>query len=65
MLATLAARAGLSKWTTNVDEALADPHNQIYFDAQTTDRRVTAVTRASTCVADNDRVEFWLFQPFR
>ena len=45
-LATLAARAGLSKWTTNVDEALADPHNQIYFDAQTTDRRVMAVERA-------------------
>lgn len=45
-LATLTARAGLSKWTTNVDEALADPHNQIYFDAQTTDRRVVAVERA-------------------
>ena len=45
-LATLAARAGLSKWTTNIDEALADPHNQIYFDAQTTDRRVMAVERA-------------------
>ncbi len=45
-LATLAARAGLSKWTTDVDEALADPHNQIYFDAQTTDRRVMAVERA-------------------
>ena len=45
-LATLAARAGLNKWTTNVEEALADPHNQIYFDAQTTDRRVVAVERA-------------------
>ena len=31
---------------TGVDEALADPHNTIYFDAQTTDRRVAAVKRA-------------------
>ena len=45
-LATLAVRTGLSKWTTDVNEALADPHNQIYFDAQTTDRRVVAVERA-------------------
>ncbi len=45
-LAQLAARSGVEKWTTDVDEALADPHNRIYFDAQTTDRRVAAVRRA-------------------
>lgn len=45
-LEKLAARSGVDKWTTDVAEALADPHNQIYFDAQTTDRRVQAVKRA-------------------
>ncbi len=32
--------------TTNVDEALADPHNIIYFDAQTTGRRAEGVRKA-------------------
>lgn len=45
-LAKLAARSGVEKWTTNVDEALADDNNHIYFDAQTTDRRVAAVKQA-------------------
>ena len=45
-LEKLAERAGIEKWTTDVEEALADDHNQIYFDAQTTDRRVDAVKRA-------------------
>ncbi|HMB91427.1 MAG TPA: Gfo/Idh/MocA family oxidoreductase [Rhodothermales bacterium] len=45
-LEKLSARSGVEKWTTDVEEALADPHNQIYFDAQTTDRRVQAVKRA-------------------
>ncbi len=45
-LEKLAARAGVEKWTTDVDAAVADPHNQIYFDAQTTDRRVESVKRA-------------------
>jgi predicted dehydrogenase len=45
-LAKLAEMSGVSKWTTDVDEVLADPHNTIYFDAQTTDRRVAAVKRA-------------------
>ncbi len=31
------------RWTTNLDEPLADPRYSIYFDAQTTDRRVAAV----------------------
>jgi len=45
-LEKLAARAGVEKWTTDVDAALADQQNQIYFDAQTTDRRVESVKNA-------------------
>lgn len=45
-LANLAARSGIEKWTTDVEAALAEDHNIIYFDAQTTDRRVAAVKRA-------------------
>jgi predicted dehydrogenase len=45
-LQQLAERAGVERWTTNVDDALADPDVIIYFDAQTTDRRVAAVERA-------------------
>ena len=45
-LAKLAEATGGVRWTTNLDEALADPRYSIYFDAQTTDRRVDAVTKA-------------------
>ncbi len=45
-LAELATRAGEVAWTTDLDEALADPANEIYFDAQTTDRRFEAVSKA-------------------
>ncbi len=45
-LEALCERSGIAKWTTDVEEALADPHNVIYFDAQTTDRRVHWVSRA-------------------
>ncbi|MGI8743421.1 MAG: Gfo/Idh/MocA family protein [Bryobacteraceae bacterium] len=33
-------------WGTDLDAALADPQYSIYFDAQTTDRRVAAVRKA-------------------
>src|SRR5437868_14013930 len=33
-------------WTTDLDAALANPEYSIYFDAQTTDRRVEAVRKA-------------------
>lgn len=33
-------------WTTDLDAALADENYSIYFDAQTTDRRVEAVKKA-------------------
>ena len=45
-LEKLAAMAGGVKWTTSLDEALADPANVIYFDSQTTDRRVDGVKKA-------------------
>jgi predicted dehydrogenase len=45
-LEKLAAQAGVKRWTTNLAEALADRQNTIYFDSQTTDRRVAAVKQA-------------------
>ena len=42
----LAARHGLDKWTTSLEEALADPSVNVYFDAQVTRARVAALTRA-------------------
>jgi predicted dehydrogenase len=45
-LEKLCEMTGLTRMTTNVDEALADPDMHIYFDAQTTDRRVEAVKKA-------------------
>jgi predicted dehydrogenase len=45
-LAELAARHGIQDWTTDLDAALADPDNVIYFDAQVTQARVKSVLRA-------------------
>jgi len=45
-LASLAAAHGVSRHTTDLDAALADPFNRIYFDSQTTDRRADGVRRA-------------------
>lgn len=45
-LEKLCAMSGVKKMTTNLDEALADPNNIIYFDAQTTGRRADAVKQA-------------------
>lgn len=45
-LESLAAAAGVKGWTVDLDEALADKHNVIYFDSQTTDRRASAVRAA-------------------
>jgi predicted dehydrogenase len=45
-LEQLAALSGVNRWTVDLDSALADPNNHIYFDSQTTDRRVPAVTKA-------------------
>ncbi len=45
-LASLAREAGGLPWTTDLDSALGDPGYSVYFDAQTTDRRVEGVRRA-------------------
>src|SRR5690606_1199941 len=45
-LKALAEQSGIERWTTDVDEVLSDDEVQVYFDAQTTDRRMAAVTRA-------------------
>ncbi len=45
-LEALARGFGIQKITTNLDEALADPANTVYFDAQTTRLRAGAVRKA-------------------
>lgn len=45
-LERLAEAHGLKNWTTDLDEALSDGHNQIYFDALATNLRVPNVLRA-------------------
>ena len=45
-LRKLGELSGVQKMTTDVDEALADPDNIIYFDSQTTGRRAEGVRKA-------------------
>ncbi|HET9646917.1 MAG TPA: Gfo/Idh/MocA family oxidoreductase [Microlunatus sp.] len=45
-LAELAKKHGVEDWTTDLDEALADPTAQIYFDAQVTSARKGAILGA-------------------
>ena len=45
-LAALAERAGGFRWSTDLDAELADPANEVYFDAQLTDLRFEGVRRA-------------------
>jgi predicted dehydrogenase len=45
-LRALADRAGVKNITTDLDGLLTDPDYLLYFDAQTTERRVAAVTAA-------------------
>jgi predicted dehydrogenase len=45
-LKKLCAITGITKMSTDLDEALNDPNNTIYFDAQTTGRRADAVKKA-------------------
>src|SRR5687768_13559434 len=45
-LQKLAAQSGVSKFTTDLDSVMQDPHYQIYFDAQTTGRRAEGVRQA-------------------
>jgi predicted dehydrogenase len=45
-LEELALQAGGLQWTTDLDKALADPANQVYFDAQVTEKRADSVRKA-------------------
>jgi predicted dehydrogenase len=45
-LEALAKAHGIERWSTNLDQCLADPHDTIYFDAQTTTRRAAGVQAA-------------------
>ena len=45
-LAEIAAQHGLNRWTTDLEEALADPSVEIYFDAQVTEARDKAIRAA-------------------
>ncbi len=45
-LKALAKRANVTKWTTDLDSVMSDDSYGIYFDAQTTVRRVDAVKQA-------------------
>ena len=45
-LQKLCAMSGVQKMTTNLDDALVDPYNIIYFDAQVTGKRFDAVKKA-------------------
>jgi len=46
-LKVLAQNNGVSRWTTNLDEALADSGNQIFFDASSTLHRARFVEMAA------------------
>ncbi len=45
-LRSLAEAHGIARWSTDLDECLANPDDTIYFDAQTTDRRAIAIRAA-------------------
>ncbi|HTY39219.1 MAG TPA: Gfo/Idh/MocA family oxidoreductase [Bacteroidota bacterium] len=45
-LKAMADKYGLKRYSTDLDQCLADPTNVIYFDAQTTSQRSASVTKA-------------------
>jgi predicted dehydrogenase len=45
-LKALGEAHGVARFTTDLDAALADPFNAVYFDSQTTDRRAEGVRKA-------------------
>jgi predicted dehydrogenase len=45
-LRELCARTSVTKWSTNLDETLANPDYTVYFDSQTTGRRAEGVRKA-------------------
>lgn len=45
-LKALAEAHAIERWSTDLDACLADPHNEIYFDSQTTVLRADSVRKA-------------------
>ena len=45
-LRAIASRHGLDRWTTSLDEVLADPDVEVYFDTQVTSAREASLMRA-------------------
>src|SRR6266568_5007320 len=45
-LRAIAERHGLERWTTDLDEVLADPSVDVYFDTQVTSAREASLLRA-------------------
>jgi predicted dehydrogenase len=45
-LRSLAETHGVRRWSTDLEECLADPRDEVYFDSQTTRRRAEAVRMA-------------------
>jgi predicted dehydrogenase len=45
-LRAIAERHGLDRWTTDLDEVLADPQVEVYFDTQVTSLREASLLRA-------------------
>ena len=43
---------GITRWTTNLDQALADPHDRLYFDAATTQLRAVNLRKAISAGKD-------------
>lgn len=45
-LTTLCEKYSIKRWSTDLDACLANPEDTVYFDAQTTNRRVEGVKKA-------------------
>src|SRR5919112_4376633 len=45
-LRSLAGAYGIERWSTDLEESIADPEVEIYFDSQTTTRRTESVRAA-------------------
>src|ERR1700746_2709202 len=45
-LRAVAERHGLERWTTSLDEVLADPEVDVYFDTQVTSAREASLMKA-------------------
>jgi predicted dehydrogenase len=45
-LKSLAEKHNIQRWSTDLDECLANPNNVIYFDSQTTVRRAISIRKA-------------------